>query len=212
MSHWSVTLNQGGILKTKELADRLGIAPVTVRLWTKEYGEFLEPSARGGGKNRTFSDLDARVMAHIVHLKANGQGRDDITATLKTLQAIDWQGLPDMPPAPPGIEPISVIPREAAEARIDAQRAALMREIATLQDTVERLEGELDIERQDNRRLNDELANTREKLGNALGKLAIIEQERQPAAYWIRVLLIALIGVLIIGGLAVAFLATRPIG
>lgn len=186
-------------MKSKELATWLNIAPVTVRLWSSQYGEFLSPSARGGGKTRVFSDRDMRVLAYVASMKQDGRGRDDITASLRRLQGDEWRELPDMPAAPPGVEPISVIPREAAEAKIDAQRGALMREISVLQDTVERLENDLKVERAERAALTQQLIEAREKLGELRGQLSGVNR----SDWWLRYIAVA---VLVLGAVVIAAL------
>ena len=86
-----------------------------------------------------------------------------------------------MPPAPPGSEPISVIPREAAEARIDEQRRALVREISVLTDRVQSLEQELSNAREQRADLQVELTSAREQLGELRGRLDVVQSERLPA-------------------------------
>jgi DNA-binding transcriptional MerR regulator len=136
--------------RTKELADWLGLSEVTVRQWTTgEWKDYLSPTAHGGnGRRRYFSDQDARIVALIFTLKEQGESRDGIHAALKRLQTEGWVDLPDMPPAPPNLGPISMIPREAAETAVSTQRAALLREIAMLQERVENLETSLAKERE----------------------------------------------------------------
>lgn len=188
-------------MKSGELAAWLGIAPVTVRLWTKEYGQFLSPSAIGGGKTRVFNEQDSRIMAYIAAMKAEGQGRENITATLSSLQADNWRNLPEMPPAPPGVEPISVIPREAAESRIELTRQRLMREVAMLQDTIETLENQLADERQDKARLQSELTEARELLGELRGRLGERDKTMQLViAVAIGALVLVLIVVVLLAG------------
>lgn len=136
--------------RTKELADWLGLSEVTIRQWTTgDWGQYLSLTAHGGnGRRRYFTEQDARIVAMIATLKEQGETRDGIHAALKRMQTEEWADLPGMPPAPPNVGPISMIPREAAETAVTTQRAALLREIAMLQERVENLEGQLAKERE----------------------------------------------------------------
>lgn len=191
-------------MKTQELAEWLDIGTSTLRLWTlREYKSYFSESARGGsGRTRNFTDRDARIAAHIARLKNEGHSSDEVHVALKTLQEGDWQGLPEMPAAPPEFEPISMIPREAAETRNDLQRARYMREIAALEDRVDQLTDELKAERASKEEIQRELAQTRESLGELRGRLQAIESERRSIVFWLT--LIA--GIIIFTGVAVYLL------
>jgi hypothetical protein len=60
--------------------------------------------------------------------------------------------------------------------------------------------------------LNTKIADLQREIGQLQGRLESVERvfdERRPAEYWVRLLIIAMIGMLIIVGLAVVFLANR---
>jgi len=165
-------------LRSKKLADWLGISSATIRLWARmnEYGEFLDPAARGGdGRRRLFDDKNARIIAHIERLKRDGANREEIMLTMRNLQADDWEGLPSMPQAPPQLGDVAMVPREAAESRIEAQRGALLREISNLQERVEELEDQLGDERDQHRadieRLLKESAEAQQALSAEIARL-----------------------------------------
>jgi DNA-binding transcriptional MerR regulator len=172
-------------MKTKELATWLGVVPATIRAWLKdEYGEFVSPNARGGdGRTRYFDELDARILAFVASLKNEGTPRAEILDFLSQLQKSNWDDLPPMPPAVPGAGPVSMMPREAAETAVNAQRMALTREIAILEDRVERLEEELVTERAKRDEVQQELVQAKERLGELRGQLT----ERKPSSWWLRV-------------------------
>lgn len=208
--HNGVSTKGGALMKTKELADYLGIADVTLRQWSSgEWAEYLTPGARGGGRNRIFTEQDARVLAAIVDMKAAGQTRASIHASLKALQADEWRDLPPMPPPPPGSAPVSMVPREAAEARIDEQRRALVREIGIMQDTITRLETDLQAEREQRADLQTQLTTAREELGELRGKLAMLSAASLPARA-------VLVGVLVVTAVVVVvvllIVLARPMG
>lgn len=189
-------------MKTKELADWLGVAPSTIRTWaSSEFRRYLSDAAQGGdGRTRVFVDIDARLLAFIATLKKEGVSSDEIHAALTQLQSEDWADLPPMPSAPPGSGPIPMIPRETAETAVSTQRSALMREIVILQERVERLDQQLAEERekrealqekhiQERNSLQNELTEAREHLGELRGKLGAFETERKPSSWWLRVVL-----------------------
>jgi DNA-binding transcriptional MerR regulator len=189
-------------LKTKELAQWLRLSPATVRLWTTEgYGEFLSPVGQGGdGRTRSFNEQDARIIAFIHALKQEGQDRDEIMATLKQLESEHWRDLPPMPAAPPGVV-TETINLETAETALVTQRNAALREIAILEERIENLEGDLVQERlkresieaelrQELSKRRDEVTTLTGQLEAAKAQVTIIQQERQPAAYWLRVIVV----------------------
>lgn len=168
-------------MQTKELADLLGLATNTLRHWTIElYPSYMSPGARGGsGRVRQFSDQDARIIALVASLRTDGLPHEDILATLDSLEANDWADLPSLPIAPPGQGPISVIPREAAERTMEAQRQTLTREIALLTDRVATLEEQITKERTSHDGTRRDLTEAREQLGELRGQLSTLETEHQ---------------------------------
>lgn len=187
-----------------ELHKLLGVATSTIRAWTgeKHFGEYFAEGTRAKGSRRYFDDQDARILALIVTLKAEQMSVDDIHATLKRYQADDWRGLPELPPAPPGTGPISMIPREAAETRIDVERKALLREIGTLQSEIERLKGELEDERENRESVVSELSEAYRKLGELEGRLS----ERYSTATWLKVSAGVAVAVLIVAAIVIILL------
>jgi DNA-binding transcriptional MerR regulator len=174
-------------MKTKELADWLGLADSTVRVWSRdEFKPYLSATAKGGeGRTRHFNDLDARIIAMIAVLKNEGNSSDDIHRVLQQLQKQDWQDLPPMPPGPPDAGPIAMMPREVAETAVSTQRAALMREISLLQDRVDILSEQLTTEREKRDEVQRDLLETKERLGELRGQVSeagskqeLLERER----------------------------------
>lgn len=167
-------------MKTKELADWLGVSPNTVRYWTLgDFKEYLSPTAQGGsGRVRNFTDTDARIIAFIATMRQEGAETAEIHMALSRLQTEEWADLPPMPAAPPGTGTISMISREVAETAISTQRTALMREIVLLQERVENLETQLMDEREKRDAAQSELTTARENLGRLEGKLEVLEHER----------------------------------
>jgi DNA-binding transcriptional MerR regulator len=167
-------------MRTKELADWLGLATATIRLWAKdeEFGRYLSPGGAGGdGRRRAFNDIDARVMAHIARLKAQGFDRDELYVALDQLKNGDWEEVPPMPPAPPGMKPILMVPQSTAETAVTSQRQALLKEIVFLQERIEELKSELVEEKErgiaDRERLLREIGDVRSKLADSEAELRL---------------------------------------
>ena len=175
-------------MQTKELADLLGVSTASVRDWTINlYKDYMSPTAQGGsGSVRQFSEQDARILALVGTLRADGMPHDDILAILEGYKADEWQDLPPLPVAPPGQGPISMIPRESAETAIQAQRQSLTREIAILSDRVEALEEQLADERQAHTEtretLTAQLMTATNELGELHGQLQAVDREREATA------------------------------
>ena len=137
-------------MKTKELADWLGVSAPSIRLWAteNEFARYLSPTGAGGeGKTRAFSDEDARILAYIGHLKRQGLSREELYLALDRMQQDDWEDLPPMPPPPASMRSLRMIPEMAADTALSSQKSALMREITILQDQVETLQETLSKER-----------------------------------------------------------------
>jgi DNA-binding transcriptional MerR regulator len=161
-------------MKPADLANILQQAASTIRTWSREFGEYLSPTAQGGeGHHRAYTDHDLRVLAHVKTLKQEGQTVETIRATLEALRADDWRDLPVAPGDAPlrVTAPVAMVPQQAAAAALDEQRRALLREIATLEDRVKDLAQQLSHEqaarRDDVERLVREQTDLRAKLAEA---------------------------------------------
>jgi len=198
-------------MKTSDLARWLNLDTATIRHWTiGEYRSFMSPTAQGGdGRTRHFTEQDARILAFVASLKAQSTPKDEILVALNQMQSGNWADLPPMPAVPPGVEPISMIPREAAEVSITTQRSALMREIAMLQDRAEQLETALVSERTAKDALQLQLTAAREELGELRGKLATMDTERLPTRVTLAIVVAVVLGVLVIVAVVVVVLLLR---
>lgn len=169
-------------MKPTEVTERLGIQSATLRLWAGEFGEYLSPSARGGdGRHRAYSDQDVQILTYIAQMKDQNIPLDEIHASLKSLRGAGWAGLPDIPAAPPGVGPIAMIPREAAETQIKEQQKAVTQQVQLLMDRVTALDEALKIEREEKGALLKERADLMQQIGKLTGQLS----ERQDTRYWI---------------------------
>lgn len=130
-------------MKPSEVAHLLGVAPTTVRSWSQEFGRFLSASGAGGaGRHRDFTDVDLRVLAFIQQQKRAGHASYEIQHVLTNLQDADWEGLPYLPERP-HVGTVPMVPEAAAHAALDAERRALLREIAFMQQQTEELKAQL---------------------------------------------------------------------
>jgi len=109
-------------MKPQQLAALLNVAPVTLRIWSREtFKDFLSPSAQGdNGAHRSYDSTDARILAWVAELKAKNTPVDQITAMLTAARLKNWIDLPPLPGGMANDEPIAVIPREAAQERFIA--------------------------------------------------------------------------------------------
>lgn len=159
-------------MKPSDVSRLTGIPASSLRTWSGEYAEYLSPAAAGGdGRKRDYSDQDIRILMYVADQKARNVIGEDIHASLKSMKITAWIDLPPLPNVPPGMEPVALIPREAAETKIDMQRQALYKEIEWLQKQIEALEDELQQERADKKSLQAELSNYRERYGELKGQL-----------------------------------------
>lgn len=173
--------------KPGDVARLLDVKENTLRRWVtdQEFGQYLSTRARGGsGSHRAYTEQDVRILTLIAEMRQSNTSTEEIHASLRSLRSAGWAGLPEIPAAPPGTEPVSMIPREAAETKIDQQRSALMREISVLQERIETLE-EM-IEKRDGQ--IEELVKERATLMRQLGEMTGRLSERQSTRFWLYVI------------------------
>jgi DNA-binding transcriptional MerR regulator len=174
-------------MKPGEAADLLGIGRSTITIWTAgEYKNYLSYTAQGGeGRRRVLTETDVRIL-HFINLeKRNGTPNELIHHALRDMQKDDWEGLPPLPRAA-NVATVPVIPAAAAEAGIQAERKALLREIASLQERLENVETQLtdeqagrraDIERLQST-MHKEIADLRAQLAEAQALNRLYESGR----------------------------------
>lgn len=192
-------------LSTKEVATRVGVSTATLRLWTtQDYKAFFTPDAQGDGKRRTWRDHDVKLAKLIAEMRSQNMDADDIIATLQTMRANDWKGLPEMPDALPSLAAV----QKVAETRLDEREKALRSHIATLAGEIETLRTELRTERQRSTELGEQLSAKERALGLAQGELeAMKAADRRERRLWLAVVIVAAIAA---GGVAaVVVLAVR---
>lgn len=131
-------------MKPYVAAARAGIHVNTVRTWTLEdFKEFFSVSGQGGNKRvRDISDDDLRVLVYIKELKRKGLNTREVVASLIEAQRQGFDKLP-LPQNAENVVPMAVIPRQAAEDVIRAERQILNEHIHWLEERVDELKGEL---------------------------------------------------------------------
>lgn len=178
-------------LKTKELADYLGVAPATIRLWSRndEYGVFLSDVATGGdGSVRSFNEVDARILAYIHILKQQGKRKDEVMETLKHDQSNDWKHLPLMPG-----EVVNSVPIDRAIDAVYVERSKLIIEIDALEQQLKEARDDIQQERSRNDKLQSRINELERDIGIAKGRLEVMQQERRSADYWLRVIVVIIL-------------------
>jgi DNA-binding transcriptional MerR regulator len=170
-------------MKPHEAAALIGIHPNTIRAWSAgDFKAYLSHGAQGGeGRSRDLTELDVKILAYVNMLKESGKPLDEIHITLGQLQNDDWL---DLPPLPNGsnMMPMPVVPAASLDTAIQAERRALLREIASLQERLAHVEEQLSDEqkarREDNERFLREMGDTRAELAEAKAVLKLYEQGR----------------------------------
>jgi DNA-binding transcriptional MerR regulator len=188
-------------LKTGELAKRLGCHENTIRAWADEFQEFMTPGALA--PKRKFTPEDGDVLATVAVMRAEYA---PFAAIHKALAAGRRETLPPLPTP------------EEESARASIQLVAMPEYTRVLdllrskEIELERVISERDKALADKDAANQQIADLRGEIGELRGRLEAIESERRPSEWWIRVVLIALVGMLIVGGLALVFLVGRAGG
>lgn len=186
---------------TSELSRRLSVHQNTLRGWADMFRRHMSPEAVSSA--RRFNQSDFRVMATIVHYRAIGLGLDEIGALLDEGKRIDTlPGAPD-PREESARAAVELVPRERLFRALD--------ELQRLTDERDRLLSERDTALQQVASLNDRIEGLQREVGTLAGKLEIVEGERRPASYWLRLLALAVLGALALGAVLtlLALLAAR---
>lgn len=185
-------------MTTGELARILKVHVNTIRHWGKLYAAYLSDSAVGqGGARRDLSDRDAVVLATVSELRASGLNHAQVIEALDAGRLVDH-----LPPAPTAEEAAA---RERVALVPVAELHRALDRVTTLQNEIESIRADRDRGVIALEHANTEIARLQRELGIAEGQLT----ERRPSEYWIRIVLIALVGMLIVGGLALVFLVGR---
>jgi DNA-binding transcriptional MerR regulator len=165
-------------MKPSEVARILEIAPTTVRAWSTEFSDMLSAGGAGGdGRFRDFTDDDLRILYFIQQEKRSSVPAAEIHESLRQMQARDFVGLPYVPERP-SVARVPMIPAAAAESALDAERRALLREVAFLNEHIDKLEQQLVAERADKEKLLRELGDMHGQLSEARTELKLFRSGR----------------------------------
>jgi DNA-binding transcriptional MerR regulator len=194
--------------KAGDLATRLKVHPNTLRNWGDEsvYAPYLSNEAKGRapGAKRRFTERDALVLATIAFHRDIGLKSDQIAQLLA-----DGKLLEALPTLPADMPPAEREARDSIQLVTMPEYIRVMDLLRSKEDELGRVIGERDTAVRDKDAAQGRISDLQREIGQLQGRLEALEQERQPASYWVRILLIAVIGVLIVGGLAIVFLAAR---
>jgi len=151
-------------MKASELARRFGCHPSTVRKWADTYAQFMSEGALGHNEEnrRHFNEEDARIMATVAKLRDVNVGLDEIAARLANG------------------ERVSAVPAASHNGHMaDAEHAAAKDIDAAMSsyNDVDRLVQEL---LANTATLYQEIARLQHELGEAQGKLALLEANPPP--------------------------------
>jgi len=125
-------------MKSSAVCTVLNMADSTLRKYAQEYGQYLSPSASGGGgKHREYTDHDVRVLKLVNDMKLAKESGDDIEVTLRSLQDSRWERLPQLEDGSSAI-----IPAPAAMIEARAERAVMQKEIDMLRERIVELTAE----------------------------------------------------------------------
>lgn len=187
-------------MKTGELSKRLDVAPSTIRFWASEYSSYLSESAIGLGKgaSRVFSERDVKVLATVAQMRSQGLTHEQIVDALDAEQFVEH--VPSSSPRERETERV----RDGEQATtppvtlvsIDQLHRALD-QVQFLQMEIDRLIEERDLalitRDRDVSELNKRIAQLQGELGRAEGKLAMLERERKPFDYWLRIMAVVIL-------------------
>lgn len=164
-------------MKPVDVARQLSIGGSTVRAWSKEFAEYLSPTAVGGDdRRRDFTVRDLQIMALIKGMSDRNVSRDEMNLELRRLADNDWRDLP-MPEASQG-DMIAMPSGDSMAVAFNVERRALLREIASWQEQARDLKAELVDERDDKEALLREIAELTGKLERALNTVELYDSGR----------------------------------
>jgi DNA-binding transcriptional MerR regulator len=169
-----------GLQRPREVADDLGIAPSTLRLWSTEFAEFLSTAAAkrdGALGQRRYADEDRRVLRRVGELLAR-EGASDYEQVRRRLleEGFAQRALAPTPEPRASRADDGAAIRALEEALVRAEQAIAARDgaIAYRDDTIAGLERTVERLRQTIARLEEARAGDREsrvRLAQRVGDL-----------------------------------------
>ena len=95
------TAPQQETINPSRVAKQVGVPPSTLRLWAKQYAEFLSPGANpASGEERRFTAGDIETLKAVAQLRHNGMLPADIANRLRNNPAAGVQDAPGQGAAP----------------------------------------------------------------------------------------------------------------
>jgi DNA-binding transcriptional MerR regulator len=98
-------------------------------------------AAGGGGRHRSFTEIDIRVLYFIKEAKDKNQRYEEIEPVLRELRENSWADLPYIVEEP-NMASVPMVPEAAAHGTLEAERRSLLREIAFLHEQFREREAE----------------------------------------------------------------------
>ncbi|MFP4320838.1 MAG: MerR family transcriptional regulator [Anaerolineales bacterium] len=166
-------------MKTGDLARLFGVSITTIQNWINEFGDHLsDPAKKIGAKQRSFNEDDVLVLATVASLSADGLNYDTIRKRLADGERVEHPGVANY-----GVD-TRMIPTAAVEQLIDATELKIeLEQIKAERDKLlsmlERSEDEKTALRAKVDELQAEMANLRERLGRAEGRLEEKDKRRR---------------------------------
>lgn len=149
---------------SSRVCELFSISRETVRTWSREFSDFLSPTANPGeNRQRFFTDADLAVFALVSDMKARGSLYDDIKVSLGAGQRAD----------PPEIENILAPTERGRLVQLEKQIVMLHEELAKIQGDVQRKDAQIEL-------LERQLADAQQeiqKLNREIGRLEVTKDD-----------------------------------
>lgn len=168
------------LYRTQHICTLYNVAPETARIWAMEFAEYLSPTATPGkNKHRLFTEEDMRVFSLVAEHKTRGMTFGDIHAALKMGQLGDPPSLP--------AEEVQAIVANDRERQLSAENEYLQRALVKAQEELKqvtvlreelqqtkdkniRLETQLEMIREQQARLEQNVKELSHELGREYGR------------------------------------------
>ncbi len=183
--------------KTSDLARRLKLHPNTIRNYADEYARFMSPGAIAA--KRSFTTDDALVLATVNHLRAQGLKTDLVRQQLEAGFRVDALPTVASPEEEAARESIALVALPEYTRVLD-----LLKE---RESELARVMAERDKAQSDSAGLNNRIADLQLEIGTMRGRLELLEKERPPASYWLRVLALVALAAVVLTIIAAILLA-----
>lgn len=181
--------------KTGHIATWLGQHDNTIRDWSRRYKKYLSVGANAG--RRRYNDSDVRVLATVARYRNEGLAIDTIDTLLADGKLIPLEDIPKEP------TPETEAARESVDI-VAMPRDTYLLAVERYQNRIEDLEASLARSEGDRERIEAELKEVRSLYDTAKARLEVIEQERQPATFWLRVITV-IVGIAVLLTIVAAF-------